>query len=91
MTREVYHKALKGVQDDVLNMAEMVRKAVYDSMESLKNRDIEASKRIIAEDIFINKKRFEIEDKCLLLIATQQPMAIDLRVLAAIINMVTDL
>ena len=47
MTREVYHKALKGVQDDVLSMAEMVRKAVYDSMESLQHRDIEASKRII--------------------------------------------
>ena len=91
MTREVYHKALKGVQDDVLNMAEMVRKAVYDSMESLRNRDIVASKRIIEEDKLINKKRFDIEDKCLLLIATQQPMAIDLRVLAAIINMVTDL
>lgn len=91
MTREAYHQSLKNVQDEVLNMAEMVRNAVYISIEALKNRDIETSKKIIAEDILINKKRFDIEDKCLLLIATQQPMAIDLRVLAAIINMVTDL
>ncbi|MDD5434778.1 MAG: PhoU domain-containing protein, partial [Nitrospira sp.] len=91
MTREAYHQSLKNVQDEVLNMAEMVKNAVYISIEALKNRDIETSKKIIAEDILINKKRFYIEDKCLLLIATQQPMTIDLRVLAAIINMVTDL
>lgn len=91
MTREAYHRALKNVQDDVLRMADMVRAAVSASIEALKSRDIEASKKIIADDALINKKRFDIEDKCLLLIATQQPMAIDLRVLAAIINMVTDL
>lgn len=91
MSREAYHKSLKSVQDDVLKMAEMVGKAIRDSMESLKSRDIEASKRIIEEDVLINRKRFDIEDKCLLLIATQQPMAVDLRILAAIISMVTDL
>ena len=91
MTREAYHKALKDVQDEVMKMADMAAKALRDSMEALKQRDIETSKRIIEEDNLINRKRFDIEEKCLLLIATQQPMAIDLRTLAAVINIITDL
>jgi phosphate transport system protein len=91
MTREAYHKALKDVQDEVLKMADRVGKALKDSIEALRQRDLETSKRIIREDIIINKMRFDIEDKCLLLIATQQPMAVDLRILAAVINIITDL
>lgn len=91
MTREAYHKALKGLQDELLAMGEMVAAAIKNSVESLKNRDIEASKEIIKNDLLINKKRFEIEEKCLLLIATQQPMAIDLRTIAAILSVITDL
>ncbi|MBI5038305.1 MAG: phosphate signaling complex protein PhoU [Nitrospirae bacterium] len=91
MAREAYHKALKDVQDEVIKMADRVGKALKDSIEALKQRDLETSKRIIREDIVINKMRFDIEDKCLLLIATQQPMAVDLRILAAVINIITDL
>ena len=91
MAREAYHKALKDVQDEVIKMADRVGKALKDSIEALKQRDLETSKRIIREDIIINKMRFDIEDKCLLLIATQQPMAVDLRILAAVINIITDL
>ena len=91
MTREAYHKALKDVQDEVIKMADRVGKALKDSIEALKQRDFETSKRIIREDILINKMRFDIEDKCLLLIATQQPMAVDFRILAAVINIITDL
>src|SRR4030066_678635 len=91
MTREAYHRALKDVQDDVMKMAGLVSKALRDSMEALQHRDFLASKRIIDEDNIINRKRFDIEEKCLLLIATQQPMAVDLRVLAAVFNIITDL
>ena len=91
MTREAYHKSLKDVQDDVMKMSGMVSKALRDSMEALKQRDFETSRRIIDDDNLINRKRFDIEEKCLLLIATQQPMAVDLRVLAAVINIITDL
>ena len=91
MTREAYHKSLKDVQDDVMKMSGMVSKALRDSMEALKQRDFETSRRIIDDDNLINRKRFDIEEKCLLLIATQQPMAGDLRVLAAVINIITDL
>ncbi len=91
MTREAYHKALNEVQNDLERMAEMVGAAIKDSMAALKSRDIEASKKIVRNDININKKRFEIEEKCIRLIATQQPMAVDLRILAAVINIITDL
>ncbi len=91
MTREAYHKALKEVQDDVEQMAAMAGAAIKDSMIALKNRDIETSKKIVKNDALINKKRFDIEEKCILLIATQQPMAVDLRILAAVINIITDL
>ncbi len=91
MTREAYHKALKEVQDEVQQMAVMVGAAIKDSMEALKSRDMEKSKKIVKNDIQINQKRFDIEERCIRLIATQQPMAVDLRTLAAIINIITDL
>lgn len=91
MTREAYHKAIRDLEGEVQQMGVMVGTAVREAMDALKNRDLEASKRIVHNDILVNRKRFEIEEKCIRLIATQQPMAVDLRVLAAIINVITDL
>lgn len=91
MTREAYHKALKELENELLNMGELVAKAMKDSIEALKTRDMEMSKKIIKDDIIINKKRFEIEERCLQMIATQQPMAIDLRTIAAILSIIADL
>lgn len=91
MTREAYHKALKEVQDELGTMASLVAAAIKNSIEALKARDIEASRLVVKNDIQINRKRFDIEEKCIRLIATQQPMAVDLRTLAAIINIITDL
>lgn len=91
MVREVYHKALKALQDEVLDMGKMVSQAIQDSIQALQTRDIEASKEIIKKDLEINKKRFDIEEKCIVLIATQQPLAVDLRTLTAILSIITDL
>ena len=91
MTREAYHKALKELENELLTMGNMVAKAMKDSIEALKTRDMEMSKKIIKDDIVINKKRFEIEERCLQMIATQQPMAVDLRTIAAILSIVADL
>lgn len=91
MTREAYHKALRDLEGELQQMAAMVGSAVRDSMNALKGRDLERSKEIIHNDIQVNRKRFEIEERCIRLIATQQPMAVDLRILAAIINIITDL
>ena len=91
MTREAYHKALSGLQNEVLQMAEMVGSAVKESIEALKDRDMERSKAVVRNDIAVNRKRFVIEERCIQLIATQQPMAVDLRTIASIINIITDL
>ena len=91
MTREAFHKSLKDVQADVQKMAEMAGKALVVSVAALKDRDIPASEKIVKNDVKINKKRFAIEEKCIRLIATQQPMAVDLRVLTATISIITDL
>lgn len=91
MTREAYHKALRDLEGELQQMAVMVGTAVRESMDALKNRDLETSRRIVHNDIQVNRKRFEIEERCIRIIATQQPMAVDLRILAAIINIITDL
>lgn len=91
MTREAYHRAIKNLQDEVLTMGDMVAIAIKESVEALRLRDTKASEKVIKNDAHINKKRFDIEEKCIYLIATQQPMAVDLRTLASILSMVTDL
>ena len=91
MTREVYHKALKDLQDEVLKMGEMVADAIRKTVAALRKKDINTSKEIIKNDLLINKKRFDIEEHCISLIATQQPMAVDLRVLTSILSIITDL
>ena len=91
MTREEYHKALSGLQNEVMQMADMVGSAVKESIEALKDRDMERSKAVVRNDIAVNRKRFVIEERCIQLIATQQPMAVDLRTIASIINIITDL
>jgi len=89
--RSAYHKKLREIQDDVLAMGSMAEKATLKSIEALKNRDLDLARQIIDEDKNINRKRFEIEEKCIQLIATQQPMASDLRILVAVFSIVTEI
>ncbi|MBM4461931.1 MAG: phosphate signaling complex protein PhoU [Chloroflexi bacterium] len=89
--RTTFHKRLREIQDDVLIMGSMVEKAIRRSIEALKGRDLNMAHQIIADDIKINDKRFGIEEKCLQLIATQQPMASDLRIIISVLNIITDL
>src|SRR5215467_12749560 len=89
--RTLFHRELERLQDEVLILGSMVEKAVARSVNALKTRDVEAARTLRAEDVLINRKRFEIEEATLLQIATQQPMASDLRRLAAILHIVTDL
>jgi len=89
--RTAFHKKLGQIQDEILAMGSMVEKAIGQSVEALKNRDTEAANRIVKDDLYINRKRYEIEEKCIQLIATQQPMAGDLRNIICILNIVTEL
>ena len=89
--RTAYHKKLREIQDDILVMGSMIGKAILDSINALKNRDLEMANQIIAEDHKINEKRYETEEKCIQLIATQQPMASDLRTIMAINSIATEI
>ena len=91
MARETFDRALQRLQSDLLVMGSMVEDAIIGSMETLKKQDLEAAKRLIIADRAINEKRFAIEADTLILIATQQPMAGDLRVLASVLEISTEL
>ena len=89
--RTTFHKRLREIQDDVLVMGSMVEQAISRSIEALKKRDLDMAHQIIADDLKINEKRFSIEEKCIQLIATQQPMASDLRIIICVLNIITEL
>jgi phosphate transport system protein len=89
--RTAFHKKLKEIQDEILVMGSMVSKATLLAIEALQNRDLTLAKQIITDDQKINRKRFEIEEKCIQLIATQQPMASDLRTIVSVLNIITEL
>jgi phosphate transport system protein len=91
MLRETFERQMQHLEDEVLVLGSMVEKAILDSVEALRQRDVSASQRIIAADSLVNEKRFAIEDGVLVLIATQQPMARDLRTLAAMLEIATEL
>ncbi len=91
MPRERFRRHLHELQGELLVMGSMVEKALERAMEALKNRDLELARQVIADDVKINQKRFDIEEKCLELIFTQQPMASDLRIIIAVLNIIVDL
>jgi len=90
-TRTTFHKYLQEVEKDVLTMGNIVVKAIERGIEALKKRDLTQAHQIIADDTQIDKQRFSIEEKCIGLIATQQPMASDLRIIVAVLNIITEL
>jgi phosphate transport system protein len=89
--RTTFHKRLKEIQDEVLVMGSMVRKAIMSSVQALKERDLDLAHQIISDDLKVNQKRFEIEERCIQLVATQQPMASDLRVIIAVLNIISEM
>ena len=91
MARETFERQLQMLLDQVLVLGSMVEQAVLDSLEALKHRDLAAARRIYDSDFQVNEKRYSIESGCITLIATQQPMARDVRFLAAILEIITEL
>jgi len=91
MIRKTFEHEIQQVKDEVLLLGSMVEHAIIASVEVLKKRDIKGAEKIIAEDKEINKKRFAIENQLMILIATQQPMAHDLRLLASCMEIISEL
>jgi phosphate transport system protein len=91
MLRKTFENELQELKDEILVLGSMVEKAILDTVEALKKRDIEAARNILKADRDINTKRFELENKLMTLIATQQPMAHDLRLLASSMEIIGEL
>jgi phosphate transport system protein len=91
MQRKTFSQEMQDLKDEILLLSSMVEQAVMSSVTALKDNDLERSRQIHADDVHINKKRFEIEHSIMVLIATQQPIAHDLRRLAASLDICTEL
>ncbi|HLG11793.1 MAG TPA: phosphate signaling complex protein PhoU [Dehalococcoidia bacterium] len=91
MTRATFERHLNEVEEDMLVLAGMVERAIGRSIDALKSRDTELARIVIVEDMDINRKRYETEEKCLELLALQQPMARDLRTIVAVLHVIIDL
>ena len=89
--RKTFEMEIQQLKDELLLMGSMVEQQLLDAVDALKRRDVEASRHIYAADAKINSKRFGIEEQVMILIATQQPMAHDLRLLASILEVSAEL
>jgi phosphate transport system protein len=90
-SRDTFNKLLRDGKDEVIIMGSMVEEALARSVEALKQRDLNLGHQIIADDTKINEKRFEIEKKCIELIAAQQPVTSELNIIVAILNIINEL
>jgi phosphate transport system protein len=90
-TRATLERELQEMQDDLLRLGDRVDQAIANAMRSLEQRDLDLARQVVADDGEVNALRFQIEENCLRLIATQQPAAGDLRAVVAAMNIVVDL
>lgn len=91
MPRETLDRKINQLQDEVLLLGSMVEQAALSVVDALKRRDVKAALKVYQNDSMINEKRFAIENAILIVLATQQPMAHDLRLLTAILEVITEL
>ena len=89
--RTEFNRALNDLRDDILLMASRVEHELDAALTALADVDIEKAREVYAADRIVNQNRFDIEDRCFALIATQQPAAGDLRLVVAAMSMVVDI
>lgn len=91
MARKLFSQKIQNIKDEVLLLGSMVEDAVIKSVQSLKQKNTILAKQVYQHDIELNDKRFSIENAILIVIATQQPMARDLRQLASMLDVISEL
>lgn len=91
MTRSSFTHELHEIKDEVLLLGSMVENAVMEAARALRDNDLDQSRRVVKNDLNINRRRYEIETTIMVLMATQQPIARDLRTLAASLDVCTEL
>ena len=89
--RKAFEKEIQQIKDEILVLGSMVEQAILDSVEPLKKRDMAASQALYDADEEINARRYAIEEQVMVAIATQQPMAHDLRLLASLLEVAGEL
>jgi phosphate transport system protein len=91
MVREAYHKDLHKLKEEIVSMGSLVSKAIGDSVLSLKDQDVGLAQKVIEMDKEIDAMDHKIEEDCMRLLALQQPMARDLRLIISVLKMSIDL
>ena len=91
VTRHAFDETLENLHLELVRMASTVEKSIDEAIIALKKKDKELAKKVIKQDDIIDEMEMEIETKCIKLIATQQPLAKDLRLITSILKMLTDL
>ncbi|WP_018132167.1 phosphate signaling complex protein PhoU [Effusibacillus pohliae] len=90
-TRSNFHQSLDELQADLLKMGTLVEEAIYQAVKSLAKMDVKLAQSTIDQDDRIDRMMLLVEERCLRLIALQQPMASDLRTIGMAMKIVTDL
>jgi phosphate transport system protein len=91
MARESYQESLANLREDVLFMSEVVLERLRTGLDALEAKDEELAREVIEGDDEINEMYLELEGDCIDLLALQQPVAGDLRLVAASFKILTDL
>lgn len=91
MGRKSFHAELEELQKDILKLGGLVEQAIYKGVKSLVEMDVNLAQEVIDSDDVIDSYELEIENKCLTMIARQQPMARDLRTIGTALKIITDL
>ncbi len=92
MSRDILDRKIRNLMDGILILESMIETSILEAVEALKHNDTEKARRVYNADRQINARRFELENDCIITIATQQPiMATDLRCLASILEVVSEL
>lgn len=91
MTREILDRQLHELFEALQAMGVLVEKAIEKSIQALARRDTRLAEAVIEEDTAIDRVRWDLEEECLRLLATQQPMATDLRTVSAIMSIISDI
>ncbi len=89
--RALFDRELTDLRDNILYLGGMVEMAIEKAIQALRDQDEDLARQVIAGDEEINARRYDIEERCVRLIATQQPAAGDLRAIVAAIHIVTEL
>lgn len=91
MSRIYLDQTIEKLKNETLGVGQMVAEAATLAVKALLDNDRDLAESVYRNDQKINQRRFSIESDCLMTIATQQPLATDLRVLASILEIVTEL